>query len=138
MEIDERAAQIASLALALCPRARPPVLHARRDVTADICVLGGVEIDVDALDPASALRQRPKLIEALAHLGEVGSLLNPTPEDLETLKGELMRDLSGDLFVSTRRPASRRAAELCEALSAPSMSSWQTRPTWDRAASTRS
>ena len=116
MEIDERAAQIASLALALCAREHDRRFFTR-GVTADICVLGGVDIDVDALDPASALRQHPELIEALAHLGEVGSLLNPTPEDLGTLKGELMRDLSGDLFVSHTQAGIERAAELCEALS---------------------
>ncbi len=116
MEIDERAAQIASLALALCAREHDRRFFTR-GVTADIYVLGGVDIDVDALDPASELRRRPELIEALAHLGEVGSLLNPTPEDLGTLKGELMRDLSGDLFVSHTQAGIERAAKLCEALS---------------------
>ena len=116
MEIDERAAQIASLVLAMCAREHDRRFFTR-GVTADICVLGDVDIDVDALDPASALRQRPKLIEALAHLGEVGSLLAPSPEDLGALKGELMRGLSGDLFVSHTQAGIERAAELCEALS---------------------
>lgn len=115
-EIDERAAQIASLALAMCARA-----HDRRfltrGVTADIHVLSSIEIDVDALDPASALRQRPHLIEALAHLSEVGSLLCPSPEDLGALKSELMRNLSGDLFVSHTQANIERAEKSCEALS---------------------
>lgn len=116
MEIDERAAQIASLALAMCAREHDRRFFTR-SVTADICVLGSVDIDVDAVDPASALRQRPKLIEALAHLDEIGSLLNPTPEDLGALKGELMRGLSGDLFVSHTQAGIERAAAYCEALS---------------------
>lgn len=116
MEIDERAAQIASLVLAMCAREHDRRFFTR-GVKADVRVLGGVDIDVDALDPASALRQRPKLIEALAHLGEVGSLLAPSPEDLGALKGELMRGLSGDLFVSHTQAGIERAAELCEALS---------------------
>lgn len=116
MEIDERAAQIAGLALAMCAREHDRRFFTR-GVTADICVLGGVEIDVDALDPASALRQRPKLIEALAHLSEVGSLLNPTSDDLGALKGELIRGLSGDLFVSHTQAGIERAAAYCEALS---------------------
>lgn len=116
MEIDERAAQIASLALAMCAREHDRRFFTR-DVTADICVLGGVDIDVDALDPASALCQRPQLIEALAHLSEVGSLLCPSPEDLGTLKSELMRNLSGDLFGSRAQEGVQRAVELCEALS---------------------
>lgn len=116
MEIDERAAQIASLALAMCAREHDRRFFTR-GVTADICVLGSVDIDVDALDPASALRRRPKLIEALAHLDEIGSLLNPTPEDLGALKGELMRGLSGDLFVSHTQAGIERAASYCEALS---------------------
>lgn len=116
MEIDERAAQIANLALAMCAREHDRRFFAR-GVTADISVLDSVDIDVDALDPASALRQRPKLIEALAHLDEIGSLLNPTPEDLGALKGELMHNLSGDLFVSHTQAGIERAAKLCEALS---------------------
>lgn len=116
MEIDERAAQIANLALAMCAREHDRRFFAR-GVTADISVLDSVDIDVDALDPASALRQRPKLIEALAHLDEIGSLLNPTPEDLGALKGELMRGLSGDLFVSHTQVGIERAASYCEALS---------------------
>lgn len=116
MEIDERAAQIASLALAMCAREHDRRFFTR-GVTADICVLGSVDIDVDALDPASALRQRPKLIEALAHLDEIGSLLNPAPEDLGALKSELMRGLSGDLFVSHTQAGIERAAAYCEALS---------------------
>lgn len=116
MEIDERAAQIANLALAMCAREHDRRFFAR-GVTADISVLDSVDIDVDALDPASALRQRPKLIEALAHLDEIGSLLNPTPEDLGALKGELMRGLSGDLFVSHTQASIERAAAYCEALS---------------------
>lgn len=116
MEIDERAAQIASLVLAMCAREHDRRFFTR-GVTADICVLGDVDIDVDALDPASALRQRPKLIEALAHLSEVGSLLNPTSDDLGALKGELMRGLSGDLFVSHTQAGIERAAAYCEALS---------------------
>lgn len=116
MEIDERAAQIASLALAMCAREHDRRFFTR-GVKADICVLDGVNIDVDALDPASELRRRPKLIEALAHLGEVGSLLAPSPEDLGALKGELMRGLSGDLFGSRAQEGVQRAVELCEALS---------------------
>lgn len=116
MEIDERAAQIASLALCMCAREHDRRLFTR-GVTADICVLASVDIDVDALEPASALRQRPKLIEALAHLSEIGSLLNPAPEDLGALKSELMRGLSGDLFVSHTQAGIERAAAYCEALS---------------------
>lgn len=116
MEIDERAAQIASLALAMCAREHDRRFFTR-GVTADICVLDNVDINIDALDPASALRQRPQLIEALAHLSEVGSLLTPTPEDLGALKSELMHNLSGDLFVSHTQAGIERAAKLCEALS---------------------
>lgn len=116
MEIDERAAQIASLVLAMCAREHDRRFFTR-GVTADISVLGSVDINVDALDPASALCQRPKLIEALAHLSEIGSLLNPAPEDLGALKSELMRGLSGDLFVSHTQAGIERAAAYCEALS---------------------
>lgn len=116
MEIDERAAQIASLVLAMCAREHDRRFFTR-GATADIQVLSNIEIDVDALDPASALRQRPQLIEALAHLSEIGSLLSPSPEDLGALKSELMRNLSGDLFVSHTQTNIERAANCCETLS---------------------
>ena len=115
-EIDPRAAQIAQTAL--CMEALS--LDRRwlsRGVSADVRVLGNIQIDRDALDPASALREAPQLLDALGHLGEIGSLLEPSPDDLGALKAELMHALSGDLFVTKAQDGVKDAHDACEALS---------------------
>lgn len=115
-EIDPRAAQIAQTALCMEALA----LDRRwlsRGVAADVRVLGNIQIDRDALDPASALREAPQLLDALGHLGEIGSLLEPSPDDLGALKAELMHALSGDLFVAKAQDGVKDAHDACEALS---------------------
>ena len=115
-EIDPRAAQIAQTAL--CMEALS--LDRRwlsRGVSADVRVLGNIQIDRDALDPASALREAPQLIDALGHLGEIGSLFEPSPDDLGALKAELVHALSGDLFMAKVQDGVKDAHDACEALS---------------------
>ena len=115
-EIDPRAAQIAQTAL--CMEAL--TLDRRwlsRGVSADVRVLQSIQIDQDALDPASAFRERPQLLDALEHLGEIGSLFEPSPDDMGALKAELMHSLSGDLFVAKAQDSVKEAHDTCEALS---------------------
>ena len=115
-EIDPRAAQIAQTALCMEALA----LDRRwlsRGVAADVRVLQSIQIDQDALDPASALRERPQLLDALEHLGEIGSLFEPSPDDMGALKAELMHSLSGDLFVAKAQDSVKEAHDTCEALS---------------------
>lgn len=115
-EIDPRAAQIAQTAL--CMEALS--LDRRwltRGVTADVRVLGNIQIDRDALDPASALREKPQLLGALEHLGEIGSLFEPSPDDMGALKAELMHALSGDLFAAKAQDGVKDAHDACKALS---------------------
>ncbi len=110
MEIDRRAAQIASLVLAL--RARQ---HDRRffgrGVQADVCVLETIPFEEGEL----ACCGKP-LAEALTHLGEVGSLLAPTEEDLTSLRTELAT-CEGDLFAHAKAEKLKLAIEKCEKLS---------------------
>lgn len=115
-EIDPRAAQIAQTTL--CMEAL--TLDRRwlsRGVSADVRVLQSIQIDQDALDPASAFRERPQLLDALEHLGEIGSLFEPSPDDMGALKAELMHSLSGDLFVAKAQDSVKEAHDTCEALS---------------------
>ena len=109
MEIDERAAQIASLVLAL--RARE---HDRRffgrGVQADVCVLESIPFEEGELSCCG----KP-LADALTHLGEVGSLLSPGDDDLEVLRAELS-GCEGDLFSDAKADKLRRAMEKCEKL----------------------
>ena len=110
MEIDERAAQIASLVLAL--RARE---HDRRffgrDVHANVCVLEAIPFEEGELVYASKA-----LTEALAHLDEVGSLLAPSEKDLADLRADLAA-CAGDLFANAKAERLKLAIEKCEALS---------------------
>lgn len=115
-EIDPRAAQIAQTALCMEALA----LDRRwlsRGVSTDVRVLQSIQIDQDALDPASAFRERPQLLDALEHLGEIGSLFEPSPDDMGALKAELMHSLSGDLFVAKAQDSVKEAHDTCEALS---------------------
>lgn len=107
-EIDPRAAQIASLVLAL--RARE---HDRRfftrDVRADVRVLESVSLE----EGETGLPK--KLAEELSHLGEIGSLLTPTDEDMNAIRAELA-SRAGDLFAAATKDGLEGALETCEAL----------------------
>ncbi len=111
MEIDPRAAQIASLVLAM--RARE---HDRRFLTrqeapkADITVLQSVPLAEGDLTLCGT-----KLPQALQHLGELGSLLAPSEEDVQNLRTELDR-CKGDLLDNGRANRVAEALNMCESL----------------------
>ena len=110
MEIDERAAQIASLVLALRAREHDRRFF-RRDVHANVCVLESIPFEEGELSCCG----KP-LAEALAHLGEVGSLLAPGEKDLADLRADLAA-CAGDLFANAKAERLKLAIEKCEALS---------------------
>lgn len=115
-EIDPRAAQIATLALVLCAREYDRRFFVR-GITADITVLQDIRIDADELQLASPLREKQKLLESLAHLGEIGSLLQPTAGDVAALETDLV-DAEGDnLFASHANAGVEQALTVCRALS---------------------
>ena len=107
-EVDPRAAQIASLVLAL--RARE---HDRRfftrDVRADVRVLESVSLEEGEAGVPK------ELAEELSHLGEVGSLLAPTDADMKALRAGIA-SCEGDLFAAATKDRLERALEACEAL----------------------
>lgn len=107
-EIDPRAAQIASLVLALRAREHDRRFF-RRDVRADVRVLASIPFEEDECG-------LPKdLAEELSHLGEVGSLLSPTDEDMDALRGELAEH-ADDLFSTATNDKLKAAIETCDAL----------------------
>lgn len=114
-EIDPRAAQIATLALALCARE-----HDRRffdrNITADITVLQDIEIDTDSLLLTSPLREKPELLENLAHLGEIGSLFQPSADEIAVLEADLADAAGDNLFTSQASSEVERALTTCRAL----------------------
>lgn len=115
MEIDPRAAQIARLALAMCARGMDRRFFGR-GVQADIAVLAPVALGEGDVPQGSALEKRKDLVDALAHLDEVGSLLAPGEGDLAAIREAI--DLAGDggLFGSSSRERLQRALETCEVL----------------------
>ena len=118
LEIDPRAAQLASLALAMCAREHDRRFFSR-GVRAQVRVLAPVAITEDELPEGAALRKHPQLLEALAHLDEVGSLLNPTEEELAALAADaeaLSRAAAGDMFTANVSEKVVRAKDVCDAL----------------------
>lgn len=109
MEIDSRAAQIAGLALAMCAREHDRRFF-RRDVRADVTVLSSIPLGEDEL-PGNK-----KLAEELSHLGEIGSLLNPSEDEIDELKAAAA-SCSDDLFAATAKTKLESAAAICEKLS---------------------
>lgn len=114
LEIDPRAAQIASMALAFCAREYDRRFF-DRGVVADVRVLQDVRIDRDALSPKGRLREKKDLLESLEHLGEIGSLLRPTPDDIAALEAELS-NASGGLLATKTRTDFQYALDTCKAL----------------------
>ncbi len=114
-EIDQRAAQIAQLALAMCARAYDRRFFTR-NITANICVLNNIDIDMDELSLASPLRNKGQLLQDLSHLDEIGSLLQPTPEDIVALENDLAESNTGDLFSSKANEHVGQALAACKAL----------------------
>lgn len=107
-EVDPRAAQIASLVLALRAREHDRRFF-RRDVRADVRVLESVPLE----EGETGLPK--KLAEELSHLGEIGSLLVPTDEDIDAIRAELA-SRAGDLFAAATKDGLEGALEACEAL----------------------
>lgn len=109
MEIDPRAAQIAELALAMRAREHDRRFF-RRGVRADVTVLSSIPLGEDEL-PGNK-----KLAEELSHLGEIGSLLNPSEDEIDELKAAAA-SCSDDLFAATAKTKLESAAAICEKLS---------------------
>lgn len=109
MEIDSRAAQIAELALAMCAREHDRRFF-RRGVRADVTVLSSIPLGEDEL-PGNK-----KLAEELSHLGEIGSLLNPSEDEIDELEAAAA-SCSEDLFASATKTKLESAVAICEKLS---------------------
>lgn len=86
-EIDPRAAQMASFALAMTACEWDSRFLRRADkVSANIVCLRPAEIDAEELEEMPYLAERAELLGAMAHMGECGSLFAPEPEDIAALE----------------------------------------------------
>lgn len=115
MEIDPRAAQIAGLALAMCAREMDRRFFGR-GVQADIAVLGPVMLEEDDIPHGTALAKKKDLIDALTHLGEVGSLLAPSEGDLAALREAIELTGTDGLFDGSSNNKLECALKTCEIL----------------------
>ena len=125
MEIDPRAAQIANLALAMCAREHDRRFFGR-GVQADVLVVAPTKFQRDEaggvieLPDDAAIMADQQFIEALEHLDEVGSLLNPTKAQLEALRADSARFAAeaegSSLFESNLGEKLQDALRVCGAL----------------------
>ena len=125
MEIDPRAAQIANLALAMCAREHDRRFFGR-GVQADVLVVAPTKFQRDEagnvieLPEDAAIMADQQFIDALEHLDEVGSLLNPTEAQLEALRADAARFVAevegSSLFKSSLGEKLQDALRVCEAL----------------------
>ncbi len=125
MEIDPRAAQIANLALAMCARGHDRRFFGR-GVQADVLVVAATKFQRDEagcvieLPDDAAIMADQQFIDALEHLDEVGSLLNPTEAQLEALRADAARFAAeaegSSLFKSSLGEKLQDALRVCEAL----------------------
>lgn len=114
MEIDPRAAQLASLALTMKARELDR-RFLRRGIRPQIELLAPVTFDEGELPRGCALEKNKELLDALAHMTMCGSLLTPTEEDLAQLRDAIAacpRDLAGE----KTRGKLEQALGTCEAL----------------------
>lgn len=115
MEIDPRAAQIAGLALAMCAREMDRRFFSR-GVQADVAVLEPVMLEEDDIPQGAALAKKKDLIDALAHLNEVGSLLAPSEGDLAALREAIELTGTDGLFDGSSKNKLECALKTCETL----------------------
>lgn len=91
LEIDARAAEIAKFALEMKALERDP-RFLDKDIDADVTVLRPVVLDeADMPMLSQSFKERVGLIEAMAHMGEVGSLYVPEAGDAGALEAEIGR-----------------------------------------------
>ncbi len=118
MEIDPRAAQIANLALAMCAREHDRRFFTR-GVEADVNVIAPTVFEDGELPEGAALQQQPQLVDALAHLDEIGSLLNPTEAELAASHDDVQRFAEAgqaSLFGANVAEKLQQARQTCEIL----------------------
>lgn len=115
MEIDPRAAQIAGLALAMCAREMDRRFF-NRGVQADIAVLEPVMLEEDDIPQGAALTNKKDLIDALAHLDEIGSLLVPNEGDLAALREAIEFTGTDGLLDGSSKNKLECALKTCEIL----------------------
>lgn len=113
IEIDERAGQIASLTLAMCA-CELDNRFPTRGIQPNIQVLESIELDTNNLP--RPLLGKNNLVESLAHLSEIGSLVTPDSNDLAAIDKAIEELSDRELFADTMRGQLVAAKHQLEAL----------------------
>lgn len=115
-EIDERAAQLASFALVMkgCELAGRRFLG--KGVRTHVRLLSSVAFDDSELAEIPGVAERGRLVDALAHLSECGSLFVPEEGDVEALEAALAGVGEGSLFADALQRKLESAIRSCRAL----------------------
>ena len=89
----------------------------KRGVRADIATLRPVSFEQGELPEGCVLTKKKDLLDALAHLDEVGSLLCPDRSDLAAIREAMtLCGSAGGLFAATAASKLERALDVCEKL----------------------
>jgi hypothetical protein len=117
LEIDQRAAEIASFALEMKARERDQKFF-EKQVDAHITVLKSAELSSDERVLVPSLLERTELLNAMGHMDEIGSLYVPDNDAAPTLEAAIAElKNEGDLFASSALDKCRTMLENINALS---------------------
>ena len=116
MEIDGRAAEIAKFALEMKAREKDPGFFEKR-IDANVTVLEAVEFEPGALAGAGPIAGATELLDAFAHMTEVGSLYVPAPGDMAAVDNAIASFSEDDLFGAKALEKLRTMKRVLEALS---------------------
>lgn len=97
MEIDERAAEIAKFALEMKAREKDLGFF-EKHIDANVTVLETVTFEPGALAGAGPIAGATELLDAFAHMTEVGSLYVPAPGDMAAVDNAIVNFSEDDLF----------------------------------------
>lgn len=116
MEIDGRAAEIAKFALEMKAREKDSSFFEKR-IDANVTVLETVEFEPGALAGAGPIAGATELLDAFAHMTEVGSLYVPAPGDMAAVDNAIANFSEDDLFGANALKRLRTMKGVLEALS---------------------
>ena len=119
IEIDRRAASLTSFALTM-KALEWDTRFLRRGVAPKVVCIEPVELSPEEREAVGAGTEQKALVDVLNHLGEIGSLWQPTAEDVATIGTWLQRaQADGGLFAGAAVEKLERAKQYAQVLSKP-------------------
>lgn len=117
VEIDRRAASLTSFALTM-KALEWDTRFLRRGVAPKVVCIEPVELSPEEREAVGAGTEQKALVDVLTHLGEIGSLWQPTAEDVAIIDAWLKRaQMDGGLFAGAATEKLSRAQKYMQVLS---------------------